>query len=348
MLTCPMVFALRAFALCSLLFYALSQAHAGVIDQDVRLWVKPRHEVITCFIESRRDLTPKVMMAREASHNVRGVAAEMRAQIQSAVEKSFSPSSTGIYFSGWRSCGETSNPDIYIGEADLSVAGAAGSIGAPIGKKTASSIMISTGYFQKRVLERLRPVISAYQLQIDEDKVSLEIARTMGMKPIVHEFGHLAGLRHEHIISAHYSEMLEADLNGKIEHLVRLNDPTDSEANTKLVGAYDLFSSMSYLFIRNDFTMHLIRVLCVAQNQQKATLSFTLDPAVCNFPLLDSFLNLNGDDLSLGDHEALRSIYLNEAMKLDWLKDNDLKLNFIKNTLKPFVQSQPAFQANVE
>ncbi len=161
-------------------------AHAGIYEPHTT-WDKK--EIVTCFYSEKSQLIGTNLVSydyakKELKFLPRALSTSEREQIARTVRAHYREDLTGIHFTGFKDCSQTEEPDLIVLEAkgrfvifDPSFAGR-----AVIGQAGEMSITGSEhGFFSKsgRVAT-----------------VALSAVRTT---TIVHEFGHVAGLRHEHI-----------------------------------------------------------------------------------------------------------------------------------------------------
>ncbi|MCM0605335.1 MAG: hypothetical protein KA715_04535 [Xanthomonadaceae bacterium] len=175
-----------------------SHSHAGVISKN-HLWQKNRLKV--CFAQKLKDLKDVKLPVNLESlsktftpfpDNIADLAIE-------AVKESFSIPLTAVEFYGFQDCGRHSDFDValvYLDEPEALLT--AGSIGDPHSK---TSILIRSGFidffrkdwqlFQGFLIQNELSNKSAFQ---NGDAFSNDVLK----RAIVHEFGHVLGLFHEH------------------------------------------------------------------------------------------------------------------------------------------------------
>lgn len=159
---------------------------AGIYEPHT-LWDK--REVVTCFYSQKSQLIGTNLISydyakKEMKFLPRALSKSEREQVKRTVMAHYRKDVTGIYFTGFKDCSETASPDLIILEAkgrflilNPSFAGR-----AVIGDSGAMGILDGMhGFFSK------------------SGKIATVALNTVRTTTIVHEFGHVAGLRHEHI-----------------------------------------------------------------------------------------------------------------------------------------------------
>lgn len=161
-------------------------AQAGIYEPHT-LWDKK--EVVTCFYSQKSQLIGTNLVSydyakKELKFIPRALSARERDKIKQTVTAHYKEEVTGIHFTGFKDCSETPEPDLIVLEAkgrflifDPSFAGRAvigdsGMMGSLDGRH---------GFYSK------------------SGKVGTIALSAVRTTTIVHEFGHVAGLRHEHI-----------------------------------------------------------------------------------------------------------------------------------------------------
>lgn len=147
--------------------------------------------------------------------------------IQEKIEAEFSAERTGIYFTGWKSCSETDSPDLHL------LTGR--STKTPRGR---AILGFGDNFdFDLHIYKRLTNYSFVY-LNLDPRNRKLDFNLDV-VQTALHEFGHVGGLRHEHI----HQDMQQDPLCG---------DWRPSETlypGTTHLSAYDPQSIMNYCFI---------------------------------------------------------------------------------------------------
>ncbi len=221
-----------------ILFFSVT-TRAGIIEPHT-LWDKLA--IKTCWYDQEDQLAQtrinSIKMAKSKFEFVpKELSKREKAKVQQAVERNFSPSRTGIHFVGWKDCSQTQAPDLIVMEAKSKIpifSRPSFNGRAVIGEEglfTIDEEASSTGFFGKSGL------------------ISNIALYTQNSGTVVHEFGHVAGLRHEHINSDAKEDELchtrQVTLNFKKPN--ELETPHDS---TLIFTEYDRESIMSYCWLQ--------------------------------------------------------------------------------------------------
>lgn len=153
---------------------------------------------------------------------------EQKALLKSVVTREFTPQTTGIHFVGWEDCSVTLNPDTIIFREEGSTGGSAtmGFHGA----------LDENGY--RSVPTNLKTFV---HLTTNVDPIKLTADERLSFIAL-HEFGHLAGLRHEQIRKEIKDDWICA-MTGYEEDF---EEPFDS---TRFTSIFDSYSIMSYCYL---------------------------------------------------------------------------------------------------
>ena len=163
--------------------------HAGIYEPKV-LWHKPDVEV--CFYDEESQLEDTVIYNNIISRLVYQmepdeVPEEKKKSIEEVIVRNFTPETTGIHFTGWKKCSESEDANVVIIRArGVSLF----NFRLPVFYKGMASIGEQSyhsedqGFFQ-----------AGYR------KKSFVLLPSLAPEVALHEFGHVAGLRHEHIHS---------------------------------------------------------------------------------------------------------------------------------------------------
>lgn len=219
------------------LLFSMS-SKAGIVEPNT-LWDKTA--VVTCWYDQEAQLgltiINSVKMAKQKYDFVpKELSKKEKEKVQQAVERNFSPTRTGIHFIGWKDCSQTENPDLIVMEAKsrIPILNRPGFNGrAVIGEEglfSADEQTGATGYFGKSGL------------------VSNVALYTQQSGTVVHEFGHVAGLRHEHI----QEEAKDDDLCHKTQVPLNFKKPEGLEkphSTTLIFTEYDQKSIMNYCWL---------------------------------------------------------------------------------------------------
>lgn len=166
----------------------LPQAYAGIIE-PATLWEK--NEIVTCFYNSEAQLAPtKLKTVQGAKETYEFVPKELsrreKKKVAETVLKNFSAERTGIYFTGWKDCSDTEEYDLIVMEAK----GLVPFITRP--SFNGRAVIGEDGSLARNE----EGAIGFYEKSGAMPYVALTVQKA---GTVVHEFGHVAGLRHEHI-----------------------------------------------------------------------------------------------------------------------------------------------------
>ncbi len=160
------------FVLLSFILLAQS-ALAGVYSENT--W--DHHDIVVCFadgeIDPRTESGYKIKVKNWNKSN--------KKHIEAWVKEEYSPERTGIYFTGWKSCNEDSDVDVVLFYNSNSyikrfVLGDIDGVAGDLGPRRENKVL---GYPNARSI--------------------VAISKTgMNKGTVIHEFGHVAGLAHEH------------------------------------------------------------------------------------------------------------------------------------------------------
>ena len=186
---------------------------ASLIEPSLA-WSNPR--VPVCFASPKQSAETPLRPEGHFPflHFVESTPAE-RSEIQRVVQQNYSFAVTRIEYTGWEACGPRNSGFVHVFIADQANIGGLASAGMPKAKDKAPYV----------ILRRLQN--KAYFLS-----------------NAVHEFGHVAGLRHEHSRSEAHSD----------PHCDAISLTETPSKNALQVGPYDSESVMSYCFL--DFSSH--------------------------------------------------------------------------------------------
>jgi len=188
----------------------------------------------------------KLMVRAVNSNAVVEAWVKEKANIQATIEREYNDRGTGIRFTGWKDCADDAAAQAYIftGTNAVSAIGINGqsSIGecSDYGGLYTFPFSFESGYFREK---GQRAAVFLKLHRAGTKKVSLWEADAL---TALHEFGHLAGLRHEHIRRENKS-----DPNCKLTGDDWMTE-TPHET-TKYIGLYAPQSVMNYCWI------HLVR-----------------------------------------------------------------------------------------
>ena len=205
----------------------------AAIYEPATIWNK--NKINVCFLDEQHQLEQTALGTTEESFKKNGftpafLTLEEKEIIKTTINNTFYPSITGIHFVGWKNCSQESMIDVIIMKAGK-VKGLIFNKKAPF-KGFASigenGLLTKEGYIGKKLESK-----ALVALQVFDPAV------------IVHEFGHIAGLRHEHI----HPEAKKID-SGCHSALYSKESPI----NDSVLTTYDRASIMNYCRINNHYT----------------------------------------------------------------------------------------------
>ncbi|MBS1959811.1 MAG: hypothetical protein JST80_10090 [Bdellovibrionales bacterium] len=241
---------------------AISTAHAGYVN-ETHLW--KNQEVPVCFANSAEPIQDVNLPLRKSATfidngritirpetaddlKVKPLTVEMKALIRQVIEISFTASATGIHYVGFNDCPPALDRGIaiYFNDIKDDYELASSNIGQYAEVQTVKIGAGALSDFQTPVVKGADPA-----------KEWDEFGQSYFLTAVVHEFGHAAGLWHEH----------ERADGSPINHLTDLtakewlsnrfdNDRRDSKSDINSpefqkkfvkVGEYSLFSIMNYM-----------------------------------------------------------------------------------------------------
>lgn len=233
----------RILALMALM--SASSLKAGIIEPKT-LWDKT--EIVACWYDSPSQLPETKLESEETAKKKfdflpRVLKDKDKKKVKEVITRNFTPAQTGIHFVGWKPCSQTPNRDVIVMRAKSKVflldrPGFNGR--ATIGE---SGILARAedgpiGFWDK---EEKTPTIALYSTFMNP----------IGAGTIVHEFGHTAGLRHEHIHEDSYEDKNCHSM------MVPLNFEKPEELETPHVSSvfvteYDPTSIMNYCWLMTE------------------------------------------------------------------------------------------------
>jgi len=237
----------------------LISTQAGIYEPHT-VWEKQK--LTACFFseESHVEITTlKSSVAAKAAYGFvpKKLSRNKKKKVIEAATREFTPGRTGIHFVGFKDCSETANPDVIVMRAgakiflfnDFKWGGM-----AVIGENGVQGIhsSLGRGYYKKI------------------KKPAYVVLKSFSPTVIVHEFGHVAGLRHEHIHPD--AQQDENCLNRRSQ--VNMDEPEKLEQirNTAIIFTeYDERSVMNYCHMMlNSFEIN--RSSSILSRKDMATL----------------------------------------------------------------------------
>lgn len=180
---------MKPLKLVPFLFLSLPLSGLTAIPEPTTLWDK--NKINVCFLDDQNQVTLIGMQNNPKSFKDNGFTPQSfttqeKTIIKNTVNESYTEKKTGIHFVGWENCSRASEIDVVLMKAgkierkfwlDKSVFfDGAASIGE-------NGVFNKDGYFGKDL----------------KDKAFVALTKDLEKAVINHEFGHIAGLRHEHI-----------------------------------------------------------------------------------------------------------------------------------------------------
>lgn len=299
------------------------QSVASSIVTKKYKWSKSK--VSVCFIDSEKqfqNFNQQDLFVNEASNVkelvITPISGQFKADIKAAVESSFNTQKTGLQFVGWNDCGQ-SIPDVAIvfsnspNDNTLSVS----EIGDPAKKhniKKINLVRLNSGYFLATD-NLMKEISEKHQLEKPNlIKMINDFKSFQKFSSIAHEFGHLAGLHHEHFREDHAEALKNIDLTFDSTYAQNLLATTKmSNLNTDdflVVSEFDPFSAMNYMRNSNYAALE-IAINC--HNNKYANYSTDDLKHICNFNYLNQLIMRKPGEnyLSTGDIYSLKILYKN-------------------------------------
>lgn len=324
-------------------------AHAGLTDLSVK-W--ERSELVTCWVDQPAQiLNPQLAFRRMqkelVDEKIKLPPAQLASKIQRAVTRSFANS--GLPFVGWKNCSITAKPDVMVVYSEHPYqAFSAGATGDPsknlesrfVGT-TINSVRINASYFEVPPMmaetDQLMLRMNYGAIKGSEAIVKKQTGE-MSLMDVVHEFGHVAGLQHEHCRvdkTIHQKIDFESGYTKTNEYVAERIPREAYQQNTNLkdVGTYDVFSAMNYSWNYLFFYLLKMKVYCSAFADKNLN--------ICQIDKIDRLLpkmNAAHGYLSPGDLETLRYVYLKEEPKDAWVQESAELANWLESIREEFLK----------
>lgn len=225
--------------------FSLTSVTAGIIEPHT-LWEK--NDLSVCFYERESQLKntniESEQVARETFDFVpKKLSKRERVKIKEAVLRNFTPELTGIHFVGFKSCDQMPDADIVVleGRSKVFLFDTPGFNGrATIGENGIFSI---------------RRVDGVKGFWMKSSKKPTVVLRTTKAGTVIHEFGHIAGLRHEHI----HEDSINDENCHKYSVTLDFNKLEEQYDSKDIYTEYDPQSIMNYCWLqtrRNQLAKH--------------------------------------------------------------------------------------------
>ncbi len=237
------------FALAPVLFS--TAVNAGIIEPNV-IWDKK--ELKTCFFDDNSQLAHTILETKKNTKenfdfSPKKLRKSQKQAVYDVISKEFSASRTGIYFTGFQDCSKVRNPDVIVMRAASKI------ILLDTPSFRGRAVIGEAGVFQ--TYTEFNPKTGASEYVMDKDgtfhegffeksgKTAFVALRTTNYGTIVHEFGHVAGLRHEHIREEAANDKNCGDFRVVWPTKEKLYDTAQMETN------YDAKSIMNYCYLQS-------------------------------------------------------------------------------------------------
>lgn len=311
--------------------FCASNAFAfGLMDRSKK-WDKPILTV--CWVdEAEKQLTADVswnsIKIKLVDELITFPSVETTQAVEKAVTDSFQ--NAGIQFSGWKKCSETVNADvllIYSDEMPLFSA----AIGKPDAGQTKTGIRISGLGYSDTLSDRIKET-RQYVVENRVEKLK-QYAQNNFLYLSVHEFGHVAGLEHEHLRTDGMHEFYKSDLSfkqmGSTDHEILLDYSIRQGylKDMEKIGSYDPFSLMNYMHDRLFTPLLKVRFFCELNPTDKMCIGENWKPLMPESRGTRGFF-------SEGDVETLRFVYLQEEPKGLWKKESQRLVKWLLSIQK--------------
>ncbi len=244
----------------------LSQViNAGIIEPHV-IWDKK--ELKTCFFSENDQLALTRLQTKQNTKDYfdfspKSLTKRKRENVRNIILNEYTEARTGIHFTGFKDCSEVSDPDVIVMRAAAKI------FLLDMPEFRGRAVIGEDGFFQIEsdnegnfVLQKDGTYNEGFFNK--SGKTAFVALRTMNAGTIVHEFGHVAGLRHEHIRAE-----AEQDRNC---HKSRVNWPTEEKIydSAQIETNYDHLSIMNYCYLQSyktDFSDRIGTILSEGDTQ---------------------------------------------------------------------------------
>lgn len=208
--------------------------HAGIIESHVK-WKNT--QVSVCFLENASYLKNKVNPKDSKGLKIKPFTDTEKDLIIRTIESEYTPELTGIHFVGWENCDESKKVDAIVSKSSKGINVVGFSLFGPTFEGRSSIGQAGIG-------KDLIFLPSEYTSLVT-------LVEFSDPHTIAHEFGHLAGLRHEHIRmeAADDSVCRKTFMMTRSEYVTRFSRGDTIYKSSKLVTEYDPESVMSYCYL---------------------------------------------------------------------------------------------------
>ena len=220
--------------------------NAGIIEPHV-VWDKK--ELKTCFFSDNEQLALTRLQTKKNTKDYfdfspKKLSKRRRENVRNIILNEFTEERTGIHFTGFKDCSEVSDPDVIVMRAAAKI------FILDVPEFHGRAVIGEDGHFQMEsdangnfVLQKDGSYNEGYFNK--SGKTAFVALRTTNAGTIVHEFGHVAGLRHEHIRA-------EAEQDSNC-HKLRVNWPTKEKLydSAQIETNYDSLSIMNYCYLQS-------------------------------------------------------------------------------------------------
>lgn len=216
----------------------LVQATFASIAEPGTIWKSTRPTV--CWADQKNWVNSTVLELGDSFLSAKQISpfsSVQKALIKAAIESNYTQNSVGMSFEGWSDCSITPKADIYLIHIDSPFQGGGMASIGQNGEPVCDEEYANCVYHKMATKKKAFVLLNTYPFP--EHKVSEEEALQI---QAIHEFGHAAGLRHEH------ARVEDARKDPACQEIgYDLGDSEDK--STTRYGPYDPSSMMSYCYL---------------------------------------------------------------------------------------------------